>query len=110
MVLGSSPLGGFGGGADPSLDDAGRAAVSDALYCLYTRMLELRRPVLAALDGPAVGGGLPLAIACDLRIAAPGAWVQARGPGHGLAGAAWGAPAPLRPRRAGGPGLAGPPA
>ena len=92
IVLGSSGSGRFCGGADTSLDDAERAAVSDALYRLYARILQLRRPVLAALDGPAVGGGLQLAIACDLRIAAPSAWLQARGPGHGLAVAAWGLP------------------
>jgi enoyl-CoA hydratase len=92
MVVGSSAPGRFCGGADTSLDDAERAAVSDALYRLYARILELPRPVLAALDGPAIGGGLQLAIACDLRVTAPGAWLQARGPGHGLAVAAWGLP------------------
>jgi enoyl-CoA hydratase len=92
IVLGSSGAGRFCGGADTSLDDAERAWVSDALYDLYARILELPRPVLAALDGPAIGGGLQLAISCDLRIAAPGAWLQARGPGHGLAVAAWGLP------------------
>ncbi len=92
IVLGSSGPGRFCGGADTSLDDAERAWVSDALYALYAHILELPRPVLAALDGPAIGGGLQLAISCDLRIAAPGAWLQARGPGHGLAVAAWGLP------------------
>ncbi len=92
IVLGSSGSGRFCGGADTSLDDAERAWVSDALYELYARILELPRPVLAALDGPAIGGGLQLAITCDLRIAAPGAWLAARGPGHGLAVAAWGLP------------------
>ena len=92
IVLGSAGSGRFCGGADTSLDDAERAAVSDALYHLYARILELPRPVLAALDGPAIGGGLQLAICCDLRIAAPAAWLQARGPGHGLAVAAWGLP------------------
>jgi enoyl-CoA hydratase len=92
IVLGSAAPGRFCGGADTSLDDAERAAVSTALYSLYARILELPRPVLVALDGPAVGGGLQLAIACDLRVAAPAAWLQARGPGHGLAVAAWGLP------------------
>ena len=93
IVLGSSAPGRFCGGADTSIDDAERAAVSDTLYELYAGILELPRPVLGAIDGPAVGGGLQLAIACDLRVAAPGAWLQARGPGHGLAVAAWGLPA-----------------
>jgi enoyl-CoA hydratase len=92
IVLGSTGSGRFCGGADTSIDDAERAWVSDALYALYARILELPRPVLAALDGPAIGGGLQLAIACDLRIASPGAWLAARGPGHGLAVAAWGLP------------------
>src|SRR5215218_6549033 len=79
IVLGSSGPGRFCGGADTSLDDAERAAVSEALYRLYATILDLPRPVVGVLDGPAIGGGLQLAIACDLRVAAPTAWLQARG-------------------------------
>ena len=48
--------------------------------------------VVAALDGAAVGGGAQLAIAADLRVAAPAAFLQLAGPGHGLAVGAWGLP------------------
>ncbi len=36
--------------------------------------LELRKPVIAAIEGPAVAGGLELAIWCDLRVASEDAY------------------------------------
>jgi enoyl-CoA hydratase/carnithine racemase len=92
VVLGSTSPQAFCAGADLRLADAERAAVSDLLYELYGRMTSSGAIVVAALDGPAVGGGAQLAIAADLRVASPAARIQVAGPGHGLAVAAWGLP------------------
>ena len=92
VLLGSTTRDAFCAGADLRLADDERAAVSDLLYELYGRMTACDAIVVAALDGPAVGGGAQLAIAADLRAASPNARIQVAGPGHGLAVAAWALP------------------
>lgn len=42
---------------------------SFAMYQPFLSVLEIERPVLAALNGHAVGGGFGLALLCDLRVA-----------------------------------------
>ncbi|OBB13898.1 enoyl-CoA hydratase [Mycolicibacterium setense] len=44
----------------------------------------LHQPVIAAVNGAAIGGGLCLALACDIRVAAEGAYFRAAGINNGL--------------------------
>src|SRR5262249_37174368 len=36
---------------------------------MVTRLGSLKKPVIAAVDGPALGGGFEIALACSLRVA-----------------------------------------
>lgn len=92
VVLGSSNPKAFCSGVDLDMPDAERARVSDALYELYEKMIRLPVPIVVALDGHAVGAGMQLAVAGDLRVVGPGTKMRVAGPRHGLAVAAWGLP------------------
>lgn len=89
VLLGSTTPGIFSAGADLSTDDATRTRLSDLLYVCYEQMVTRPGPVIAVVEGPAVGGGAQLTTAADLRIASPAARWRWAGPGHGLAVGAW---------------------
>lgn len=72
---------GFCGGLDlkegatpPNPHGVGRVQLSlmvqKSIADLVPRMRSLRQPIIAAVNGPAAGGGLALALASDIRIAA----------------------------------------
>jgi len=86
---------GFCSGADQESAGTppGVAGVTRPTYALRSmEMLEdivlairrLHQPVIAAINGAAIGGGLCLALACDVRIAAPAAYFRAAGINNGL--------------------------
>ncbi|HEY2206023.1 MAG TPA: enoyl-CoA hydratase [Pseudonocardia sp.] len=61
----------FCSGAD--LDAVYEADFRTALYDMLGTVTDAPLPVIAAVNGPAIGAGTQLAIAADLRVVAPGA-------------------------------------
>ncbi len=61
----------FCSGAD--LDAAYSPEFREALYGMLHAVADAPIPVIAAVNGPAIGAGTQLAVAADLRVAAPGA-------------------------------------
>ncbi|MCY4614989.1 MAG: enoyl-CoA hydratase/isomerase family protein [Chloroflexi bacterium] len=61
-------------GGDPAPEDEAetpRLTGNPHLYAQGARMMEAETPVVAAIQGAAIGGGLGLALTADFRVAAP---------------------------------------
>ncbi len=74
----------FCAGADLS-GDAFAADYPDRLIELHKVMDATPIPVIGAINGPAIGAGLQLAMQCDLRVVAPEAFFQFPTSKYGLA-------------------------
>ncbi len=68
---------------DLSPADFARHWVRDG-HRIFDRLARLHVPTIAALQGPAFGGGLELASACDLRVMAPAATLALPETGVGI--------------------------
>ena len=88
---------GFSSGADhksagavPNIDGLTRPTFAlrsmEVLDDVIMGLRRMHQPVIAAVNGPAIGGGLCLALAADIRIASTQAYFRAAGINNGLTG------------------------
>jgi enoyl-CoA hydratase len=86
---------GFCSGADlenpgriPDIDGLTRSTIALRSMELLDRVIStirtMHQPVIAAVNGAAIGGGFCLALACDIRVAATSAYFRAAGINNGL--------------------------
>ncbi len=72
VVTGAGPV--FSAGFDTTeFAQDKMQAVEESSNRYHRRLAEFAKPLVAAVNGPAMGGGLDLAVLCDIRIAAEGA-------------------------------------
>ena len=97
---------GMGGGSSagaPRTPEGAVAELTERQVTLTGALHTLPQPTIAALPGPAVGAGLAIALACDLRIAAESTFVSTGFANVGLSGdygVSWFLPRLVGPARA----------
>jgi enoyl-CoA hydratase/carnithine racemase len=69
--------------------DPGDAGMGDSFRGSYTYLLSVRKPIIAAVNGPVAGMAVPIVLACDLRFASDRASFTTSFPRRGLV-AEWG--------------------
>lgn len=78
-------------GAIPGVDGLTTSTIAlrsmELLDDVIDTIRRMHQPVIAAVNGPAIGGGLCLALATDVRLAAPAAVFRAAGISNGLTAA-----------------------
>ena len=84
---------------DDGSTDVGRRSWGDDLRGEYTYLMSVAKPIIAAINGPVAGMGVPIALSCDLRFMAEEAVLTTSFSQRGLI-AEWGI-AWLLPRLAG---------
>ncbi|MDB5747681.1 MAG: 3-hydroxyacyl-CoA dehydrogenase, partial [Massilia sp.] len=65
----------FSGGADIREFNSPKALTEPTLHTLIATAENLAKPVVAAIHGVCMGGGLELSLGCHYRVASPGAQI-----------------------------------
>jgi enoyl-CoA hydratase len=76
IVTGAAPA--FCGGADLSALEQADEGSLRGIYEGFLRVARCRLPTVAAVNGAAVGAGMNLALACDVRLVGESGWFDTR--------------------------------